>query len=131
MIAKVKAKASHFDLSLDPAGLGRVDVKVKIGADGALSAALSFDNPASAEALKGRAGELRTALEQAGFDVAGGALSFTAEGSSDGGAASREWARTAFAAATGAADGLELADTSVLPAQASAWSGQGGLDIRI
>ena len=129
MVKKIQAKASRFDLALDPAGLGRVDVKVRIGADGAVTAALSFDSPASAEALKSRSGELRAALEQAGFNLSGSSLSFTAGGSSDGGAPARDWARSGFASAGEAADTID-ATLSASPST-GAWSGQGAVDIRI
>ena len=81
LVKKLQAKASKFDLALEPEGMGRVDVKIRIAADGALSAAMSFDNPHTAEALKARSAELRTALEQAGFNLADSGLSFTAGGS--------------------------------------------------
>ena len=85
IVANVKAKATHFDLSLDPAGLGRVDISVHIGADGALNASLNFNSPQAAEALKAHAGELREALQQAGFTLTDSGLSFTAGGSGQGG----------------------------------------------
>ena len=81
IVQNVKAKSSRFELTLDPAGLGRVDISVRIGADGALSASLNFNSPQAAEALKAHAGELRDALQQAGFDLSGSDLSFTAGGS--------------------------------------------------
>ena len=81
IVQNAKAKASHFQVELMPAGLGRVGIDVRIGADGTLSAALNFDTPQAAEALKAHAGELREALQQAGFNLSGSDLSFTAGGS--------------------------------------------------
>jgi Meckel syndrome type 1 protein len=72
---KLDGRSTRFDVQLDPAGLGRVDVRVQIGADGKMSASMSFDNPQAAAELKSRAGELHKALEQSGFDLSGG-LSF-------------------------------------------------------
>jgi flagellar hook-length control protein FliK len=76
---KLDGRSTRFDVQLDPAGLGRVDVRVQIGADGKMSASMSFDNPQAAAELKSRAGELHKALEQSGFDLSGG-LSFDVAG---------------------------------------------------
>jgi flagellar hook-length control protein FliK len=72
---KLDGRSTRFDVQLDPAGLGKVDVRVEIGANGRMSAAMAFDNPQAAAELKSRSGELQHALEQAGFDLSGG-LSF-------------------------------------------------------
>ncbi len=65
-------------MQLDPAGLGRVNVSLQIAADGALSAALTFEKLQGEEALRGREGELREALRAAGFDVSAQSLTFHA-----------------------------------------------------
>ena len=72
---KLDGRSTRFDVQLDPAGLGRVDVRVEIGGDGKMSASMAFDNPQAAAELRSRAGELHRALEQSGFDLSGG-LSF-------------------------------------------------------
>jgi hypothetical protein len=72
---KLDGRSTRFDVQLDPAGLGKVDVRVEIGANGRMSAAMAFENPQAAAELKSRSGELQHALEQAGFDLSGG-LSF-------------------------------------------------------
>ncbi|MBC7670660.1 MAG: flagellar hook-length control protein FliK, partial [Gemmatimonadaceae bacterium] len=69
-------KTSRFDVVLQPEGLGRVDVRIEIAKDGKLTAALNFDNPQAAADMRGKSGELRQALAQAGFIVADTALSF-------------------------------------------------------
>jgi hypothetical protein len=76
MARKLDARVSRFDLQLDPAGLGQVDVKLEINAAGEVSARLMFDRPEAAAELRARAAELRTALEQAGFSLSAGGLSF-------------------------------------------------------
>ena len=88
---KLDGRSTRFDVQLDPAGLGKVDVRVEIDAAGKMSAAMNFDNQQAANELKSRAGELQRALEQAGFDLSGG-LSFDiagqggqAQGQQDGG----------------------------------------------
>ncbi|MBL8770780.1 MAG: flagellar hook-length control protein FliK [Phenylobacterium sp.] len=75
IVRKLEERATRFDLELDPAGLGRVDVRLEIGANGKLTASMLFDNPQAANELRARAAELQRVLEQAGFDLSGG-LSF-------------------------------------------------------
>jgi len=72
MVKKLEAKSTRFDVQLDPIGLGKVDVRLEIGADGRMSAAMSFDNPQAAADVKARAAELQRSLERAGFDLSGG-----------------------------------------------------------
>ena len=69
-------KSTRFDMVLTPEDLGRVNVSLEIGDDGQLAARLSFDNPAAAAELRGRADELRRQLQDAGFQLAGDALDF-------------------------------------------------------
>jgi hypothetical protein len=76
---KLDGRSTRFDVQLDPAGLGKVDVRVEIDAAGKMTAAMNFDSQQSADELKSRAGELQRALEQAGFDLSGG-LSFDVAG---------------------------------------------------
>ena len=78
--AKTTAKSTRFDVSLDPAGLGRVDVQVHIDSAGQVSASLSFTNAQSAADARSHAADLQRALEQAGFNVSQGGLSFDVGG---------------------------------------------------
>lgn len=79
ILKKLEGKSTRFDLELDPAGLGKVDVRLEIGAQGRLTAAMTCDNPQAAAELRSRASELQRALEQAGFNLSGG-LSFDVAG---------------------------------------------------
>jgi flagellar hook-length control protein FliK len=83
IVRKLGTRTTQFDVQLTPAGLGKVDVRVEIGSDGLISAAMSFDNPQAAAELKSRAAELQRALADAGFDASGG-LSFDVAGDSTG-----------------------------------------------
>ncbi|WP_174302096.1 flagellar hook-length control protein FliK, partial [Caulobacter sp. S45] len=143
MAAKVAAGSSRFQLQMNPLGLGRVDVSVSIGANRQLTAALRFADPQTASTLSAHAGELKTALEQAGFNVPAGGFDFTSSaagalgaglqggfdpgsGSGGGSGPSGDGARmAAFIAGEGLAAG-GASDTS-------AWttSGDSRLDIRI
>lgn len=83
ILKKLDARTTRFQMELNPAGLGKVDVRLEIGAHGRLTAAMAFENPQSAQDLKNRSGELARALEQAGFDVSDG-LSFDVADNSGG-----------------------------------------------
>jgi flagellar hook-length control protein FliK len=77
--ARLEGRSTRFEVELAPEGLGRVEVKLEIGASGVLSAGVRCEDPASAELLRARAHELKAQLQQAGFDLSGG-LSFTSGG---------------------------------------------------
>jgi hypothetical protein len=134
MVQRLDGKATRFEIQLDPLGLGKVNVSVQIDARGRLSAAMTFDNPDSAEALKARAGDLRQALEQAGFDLSGTGLSFEADLGA--GFAGGRWgdpdqasdARGRGKAFGAAADAADVADQALPTRQSRAAR---GLDIRI
>lgn len=118
ILDKLEGQATRFDLQLDPHGLGKVEVSVEIGADGKLTAQLGFDNAVGLSELRGRAQELRSALEQAGFNLGEGALSFDFNGerrqqqATDSQSDRTEQAGKAFARAQGALD-EELAATPI------------------
>jgi len=136
ILKKLDSRTTRFDVELDPAGLGRVDVRLEIGAQGRLTAAMSFDNPHSAQELRNRSAELSRALEQAGFDVTDG-LSFDVADQSGGSgqnntpqdqAGDAPWRGRAFQAALDTAAG---ADTLPKLALSLARSRALGVDIRI
>jgi flagellar hook-length control protein FliK len=90
-------------MGLTPEGLGKVNVSMDIGADGQLTARLAFDNPLAAADLRSRVDELRSQLQDAGFQVADDALSFTQQdaSSSNGGDRSSDQRQSrAFASAS-------------------------------
>lgn len=112
---KLEGRNTHFDIQLTPEGLGKVDVRVDIDAQGRLTAAMAFDNPQAAHELRARSGELLRALEQAGFDMSGG-LSFSSP--QDQGSGGRfadqapdpeTWQGRAFQNAMGVADEADAA----------------------
>lgn len=133
IVRKLDGQNTKFDVQLDPLGLGKVDVSVEINADGRLTAALSFETAQAADALRGRAAELRQALEKAGFDLTDSSLSF--DMNNQGGGAERQQAGERFAAWSSRAfqtvqTGLDQAD-ALLAAATYARSPHGGVDIRI
>jgi Meckel syndrome type 1 protein len=73
---KVGGGATRFDIALTPDGMGKVDVQITINVRGEISASMSFDSVQAASELRGRAGELQKALEQAGFTLSNEGLRF-------------------------------------------------------
>lgn len=140
ILRKLDGRSTRFDVQLDPAGMGRVDVRVEIGAHGHLTAALSFDNPQSASELRSRSSELQKALEQAGFDTSGGlSFDFTgdrnpsgqslANSQQDDGGSGGAWRGRAFQAALDIAG--EATDTALNSQLYMQRRAESGLDIRI
>ncbi len=128
------AKATRFQVALDPAGLGKVDVQMQISARGELTAALNFANPHAAQELGAHAAELQSALQQAGFDVSSSALTFTTGDPSGQGLGSQQqqqqrqadtpaWRQGAFASLA------DASETQTAPPNRSARSG--GVDVTI
>ena len=63
-------------LQLRPAELGRVDVQMEVGQDGRLHALITADRPDTLQTLQRDARLLEQALQNAGFDLGSGDLSF-------------------------------------------------------
>ena len=135
IVRKLDGQSTRFDLQLDPHGMGKVDVAIEIDRAGKLTAAMSFDSAQSAADLRGRAGELRLALEQAGFDIAEGGLTFDLSGQNAGfggreaGQQERAWNGRAFQRAQSGADDADLS-LAATPSTPSRWT-RSGVDIRI
>jgi flagellar hook-length control protein FliK len=126
---RASAGSSRFDFALDPQGLGRVDVSLKIDSTGQLSATFAFDNSATAADAKNRAGELQQALQQAGFDVSQSNLSFTTGGQGQGSGWQDAPVHT-YARATPMSD-AGLPDLPAISLAAAATSVAGAIDITI
>lgn len=139
IIKKLEGRSTHFDVELNPAGLGKVNVSIEIGAQGKMTAAMSFDTPQAAAELRGRSGELQKVLEQAGFDLSGGGLSFDVAGDRGQGRGDLNqqqqqqqdavWRGRAFQAVLETADGAaEAAATAALYLQRRSTT---GVDVRV
>ena len=115
MARRLDGRNTRFDISLDPAGLGSVQVSVEINTRGELSAHLNFERGDSAAELKARGAELQRALEQAGFDLSKGGLSFehgpSGRGHERGAEHGRQGHARAFAQALETADVADLVPT--------------------
>lgn len=83
LVERFDGRAQRFEVRLDPAELGRIDVRIEIGADKKVHAVLAaHDSAAMSDLMRGQRA-LERALSDAGIDLAEGGLRF--ELSSDSG----------------------------------------------
>jgi flagellar hook-length control protein FliK len=66
-----------LSIRLDPAELGRVDIKLEVGHDGRVIALVAAERPETLELLKSDARALERALQEAGLETDAGSLSFS------------------------------------------------------
>ncbi|MHA1597317.1 MAG: flagellar hook-length control protein FliK [Alphaproteobacteria bacterium] len=72
----VNAGADKISIQLRPADLGRVDIKMEVGADGRVLAVVTADNKATLDLLKQDSKGLEQALQDAGLQTDSDSLSF-------------------------------------------------------
>ena len=72
--------AKHFDIRLDPAELGRIDVHMTVDDTGKAQAALSVEKPQTLELLQKDSSHLERALKESGLDLSQNGLSFSLKG---------------------------------------------------
>ncbi|EIZ81620.1 flagellar hook-length control protein [Methylobacterium sp. GXF4] len=125
------AGSSEFQIRLDPAELGRIDVKLEIDkARGTVTTHLVVERPETLAMLQRDAGQLQQALSQAGLDPSGGGLnlSLRSDGNAQGGAGGGQGDAPRNGQAAWAQDRAEAAEETA----PTRWlRGYGGLDIRI
>ncbi len=80
----VDAGSNSFNIRLDPAELGRVDVKLDIGHDGRVNAVIGVDNEKTLQLLQREHGSLERALQDAGLKTDSGSLNFSLNHNNDG-----------------------------------------------
>ena len=73
----VKEGADRIKISLHPSELGRVDVKLEIGHDGRVIAAIAVDKQETLDLLQRDSRSLEKALQDAGFETGSGSLNFS------------------------------------------------------
>ncbi len=122
---------NRFEIRLDPAELGRIDVRMELGTDGRVQAHLTVDKPETLDMLQRDARALEKALSDAGLDMDNGNLEYSLRDDSEGsGFAAR---RDDSDAANGASSDEDLAaDLAAVQHIYSLKAGSGtGVDIRI
>ena len=76
MVERFDGRAQRYEIRLDPAELGRVDVRIEVGADKKVHAVLAaHDSAALSDLMRGQR-SLERALADAGIDVADGGIKF-------------------------------------------------------
>jgi flagellar hook-length control protein FliK len=126
-----KAGLTRIEIALDPASLGRVEVRLDFGRDGSISTLFVAETREALDALRADARTLERALSEAGLKADSGSLGFSLreQGAGAGGRFSEAFARTnnpsGIPAETALDAGLASAAESPTPL-----SGERRLDIR-
>ncbi len=68
---------SRFEIRLDPAELGRIDVRIDVDRNGQVTSHLTVDKPETLSMLRQDAPQLQRALNDAGLSTNGGGLQFS------------------------------------------------------
>jgi flagellar hook-length control protein FliK len=75
--ASAKSGKTSFDIRLDPADLGRIDVRINVDANGQVTSHLTVEKPETLSMLRQDAPQLQQALDDAGFKTGDGGLQFS------------------------------------------------------
>ncbi len=78
--AKSQAGAKQFDISLDPAELGKVEVRLTVDSAGNAQAHLVAERPETLQLLQRDSGTLSHALKDAGVQLGNNGLQFSLKG---------------------------------------------------
>jgi flagellar hook-length control protein FliK len=79
---------SRFEIRLDPADLGRIDVRIDVDRNGLVTSHLMVEKPETLSMLRQDAPQLQRALDDAGLSTGNGGLQFSLRdqsGRNDGG----------------------------------------------
>jgi len=68
---------SRFEIRLDPADLGRIDVRIDVDRNGQVTSHLSVEKPETLSLLRQDAPQLQQALNDAGLKTGNGGLQFS------------------------------------------------------
>lgn len=126
----IKEGQDRIKVSLHPSELGRVEVKLDIGHDGRILAAVAVDRQETLDLLQRDARALERALQNAGFETGSNSLSFSLQQERGG----EQERREAFAGGAGAAQSLSDETASVemaRPAYGRSGRTDGSLDIQV
>ncbi|MBR0694079.1 flagellar hook-length control protein FliK [Bradyrhizobium lablabi] len=75
--ASVKSGKSRFEIRLDPAELGRIDVRIDVDRNGQVTSHLTVERPETLSMLRQDANQLQRALDNAGLSTGNGGLQFS------------------------------------------------------
>src|SRR5205085_4244671 len=75
--ASAKSGKSRFEIRLDPADLGRIDVRIDVDRNGQVTSHLTVERPETLSMLRQDANQLQRALADPGFKTDGSGLQFS------------------------------------------------------
>jgi flagellar hook-length control protein FliK len=75
--ASARSGKSRFEIRLDPADLGRIDVRIDVDRNGQVTSHLRVEKPETLSMLRQDAPHLQRALDDAGFKTGNGGLQFS------------------------------------------------------
>jgi len=128
--ASIKSGKSRFEIRLDPADLGRIDVRIDIDRNGQVTSHLTVEKPETLSILRQDAPQLQRALDDAGVKTGSGGLQFSLRDQSSSGQNNGGDSRPN-------AQRLIITDEDAIPATVAGRSygrslgGSGGVDIRV
>jgi flagellar hook-length control protein FliK len=128
--ASAKNGKSSFEIRLDPAELGRIDVRIDVDRNGQMTSHLTVEKPETLSMLQQDAPQLQRALDNAGFKTGDGGLQFSLRDQSSSG-------RNSGNEAIPNAQRLIIADDDTIPAAVAGRTyrrmlgSSSGVDIRV
>ena len=75
--ASARSGKSRFEIRLDPAELGRIDVRIDVDRNGQVTSHLTVERPETLSMLRQDANQLQRALDNAGLSTGSGGLQFS------------------------------------------------------
>ena len=75
--ASAKSGKSRFEIRLDPADLGRIDVRIDVDRNGQVTSHLTVERPETLSMLRQDATQLQRALDNAGLSTGNSGLQFS------------------------------------------------------
>lgn len=127
--ASAKSGKTRFDIRLDPADLGRIDVRIDVDRNGQVTSHLTVEKPQTLSMLQQDAPQLQRALDDAGLKMNGNGLQFSLRDQSSSGQNNGDGA--------GNAQRLVISEDDTMPPIAAGrsygrmLSPSGGVDIRV
>jgi chemotaxis protein MotD len=121
---------SRFEIRLDPAELGRIDVRLDVDKHGQVTSHLTVERPATLDMLRRDAPQLQQALEDAGLKTGDSGLQFSLRDQSSSGQQNDDGSGRQ-------SQRLVIADENAVPVQAAGRNygrmlgSSGGVDIRV
>ena len=120
---------SRFEIRLDPADLGRIDVRIDVDRNGRVTSHLTVEKPETLSMLRQDAPQLQRALDEAGLKTGSGGLQFSLRDQSSSGRDGSETGRNA--------QRLVISEDETIPAAVAGRSygrvpgSSSGVDIRV